>query len=223
MGAFTGIRRSASTAHRNRPFITDIAANRRTEFTGALFEQWVAKTSNWLEAEFGRELQLHVDLPAHWLWPVMVAALDELEGTLVPADRADLVMRMGVDPTCEIPVLAVHDHPMALPFGTQLPADHVDVFLEVRGGADVRSWGPAHTMPIIDDGDRLWLASELATETFESEGRIAVLTRGQALRTVTEIAAVSVLPWRSTSSLVIAVDPDAVAGEQVTRTIDLRA
>ena len=223
MGAFTGIRRSASTAHRNRPFITDIAANRRNEFTGALFEQWVAKTANWLESEFGRELQVHVDLPAHWLWPVMVAALDELEGTFVPRDRADLVMRMGIDPACEVPVLAVHDHPMALPFATQLPADHQDVFLEVRGGADVRTWGPTHTMPLIDDGDRLWFANELAPEAFEPGGRIAVLTSGQSVRTVAEIVAVSALPWRSTSSLVIAVDANAIAGEQVTRTVDLRS
>ena len=74
MGVLTAIRRGASSAHRNRPFITDIGMDRRTEFTGALFEQWVAKTSNWLESEFGRELQLHMELRAHWLWPVMVAA-----------------------------------------------------------------------------------------------------------------------------------------------------
>ena len=57
MGALSVIRRDASGVHRNRPFVTDLANGGRTEFTGALFEQWVSKTANYLEAEFGTEFR----------------------------------------------------------------------------------------------------------------------------------------------------------------------
>lgn len=222
MGVLTAIRRGASSAHRNRPFITDIGMDRRTEFTGALFEQWVAKTSNWLESEFGRELQLHMELRAHWLWPVMVAALDELEGTFVPRDRADLVMRIGPEPDCDVPVLAINDHPMALPFTQHLPATHVDFFLEVRAGADVRGWGPAHDLPLIDDGQRLWFADDLGHGLESTSARVAVIVDDRPLRSADDIAMCTVTRWRSTDSLVIARDLNSIAGEQVTHTIDLR-
>jgi uncharacterized protein (TIGR03089 family) len=218
MGALSGIRRSASGLYRARPFITDLGNTGRTEFSGATFEQWVAKTSNYLEAEFGTELQLHVELRAHWMWPVIVAALDELEGTVVPRDRADLVMRIGTEPSTEIPVLALHDHPMAMPFGRPLPPLHHDFFLDVRSGGDTRSAGPVHELPLIDDGVRTWSAAELvaATTPFADEPRLGAFATLDPLTTVAEIVSLTVLPWASSASLVIANDHASAQGERIT-------
>ena len=218
MGALSSLRRNASALHRNRPFVTDLGHGGRTEFTGALFEQWVAKTANYLESEFGTELQLHLDLRAHWLFPVVVAALDELEGTLVPRELADVVMCIGVEPDADVPVLAVHDHPMALPFREPLPPSHHDFFLEVRGGGDVRPAGRVHETLLLDDGVRTWTAAELvaATTPLDAEQRIAVIATSESLRTVSQIAALTVLPWLSGASLVIANDPAGIRGERTT-------
>ena len=223
MGALTMMRRNASGAHRNRPFLTDLTNGGRTEFTGSLFEQWVSKTANYLEAEFGTELQMHVELRAHWLWPVIVAALDELEGTVVPRGLADLQLRIGSDPESDIPVLAVHDHPMALPFREVLPPLHHDFFLEVRGGGDVRSSGPMHETPLLDDGTRTWTAAELVASTtpLASAARLAVIATDAPLRSARALASLTVLPWVSGASLVIADDQSAVRGEQITAEVSI--
>ena len=223
MGALSDSRRRASAAHRNQPFVTRIAGNGRTEFTGALFDQWVAKTANYLEVEFGRELQVHLRLPAHWLWPVMLAALDELESTIVPIEHADLVMCVGFLEIDDVEVLAVHDHPMALPFREALPPHHRDFFLEVRGGGDVRSPGPVHTTPLLDDGSRTWSAAELAAlyPPEQTGARIGVLAGADPIATARAIAALGVLPWNSGASLVIAENEQQLAGEKVTTTFRL--
>ena len=198
--------------------MTDVTSGGRTEFTGVLFEQWVAKTANYLEAEFGRELQLHVDLRAHWLWPVLVAAIDELEGTLVPRELADVHLSTDPEVDSELPVLLVHDHPMALPFREPLPALHHDFFLEVRGGGDVRSAGPTHTLPLIDDGQRTWTAAELQAiaPTIARDARVAIIATSSPLVGAADIAALSVHPWALDASIVIARDLNAVAGERCT-------
>lgn len=223
MGALSGLRRSASAAFRARPFVTDLGNTGRTELTGAVFEQWVAKTANYLEAEFGTELQLHVELRAHWLWPVIIAALDELEGAVVPMDRADLVLRHGVLTDADIPVLAVHDHPMAMPFRDPLPVSNHDFFLEVRGGGDVRGAGPTHTQPLIDDGQRCWTAAELldATAALDPEQRIGVFATLEPLTSASEIVALTLLPWLGKASLVIANDHASVRGEGITTEFEL--
>lgn len=222
MGVLSALRRDASSAHRNRPFVTDLTTEGRTEFTGALFEQWVTKTSNYLEAEFGRELQLHIALRAHWLWPVLIAALDELEGTLVPRELADIQLRMDPDASSEVPVLLVHDHPMALPFREPLPAMHHDFFLEVRGGGDVRSAGPAHNTPLVDDGSRTWTAADLqaAAPTIAANARISVIANSGPLVSAADIATLSVTPWAADASIVIAHDSSALTGERCT--VELR-
>ena len=223
MGALSVSRRHASAAHRNQPFVTWISGEGRTEFTGALFDQWVAKTTNYLEAEFGRELQLNMRLRAHWLWPVMVAALDELEGTFVPLDRADLVMCEGFIDIDGVDVLAVHNHPMALPFREPLPSHHHDFFLEVRAGADVRQPGPPHSTPLIDDGTRLLDAAALATllPAQPAGARIGVVADAVFVDDPNAIAMLSALPWTSTASLVIAEHEQQLAGEKVTTTLEL--
>ena len=225
MGVLTAVRRNASALHRNRPFITDLRSGNRTEFTGELFEQWVAKTANYLEAEFGSEVQMHVRLRAHWLWPVLVAALDELEGAFVPASSADVVVRMGPAPDTDRPVLAVHDHPMALPFREPLPALHQDFFLEVRGGGDVRSGGPVHSAALVDDGDRRWSAVELVERTtpLRVDERVAVLGDGRDLDALAAITDLAITPWTSAASLVVSDDPAPLAAERVTTTLDRRS
>lgn len=224
MGVLTAVRRNASALHRSRPFITDLRRGNRTEFTGEVFEQWVAKTANYLESEFGSEVRLHVGLRAHWLWPVLVAALDELEGAFVPASSADVLLRIGVAADADRPVLAIHDHPMAMPFRGALPALHHDFFREVRGGGDVRGGGPAHSAPLIEDGSRRWSAAELLERAapLGVGERLALLTDDDDLDSAIAISDLAITPWVSGASLVLSDDPALLAAERVTTTIDRR-
>lgn len=222
MGALSDPRRRAITAHRNQPFLTRITSTSRIEFTGALFEQWVAKTANYLEAEFGRELQLHIALRAHWLWPVMLAALDELEGTAVPLDRADLLMCEGFSAVEDIPILAVHDHPMAMPFREPLPPEHHDFFLEVRSGADTRTPGPSHSMPLFDDGVRVWRGVDLIEDAEIVQGdRVAVITHGREIVDERSVAMLGPWSWSCNASLVISDTIEQLRGEKPTVSLEL--
>lgn len=219
MGALTTIRRAASGAHAANPFLTDCTAGLRTELSGTVFEQWVAKTTNWLEAEFDAGVRLHLALRPHWLWPVFTAALDELEGALVPEAEADAVVCMGFREGARIPVIAVHDHPMAMPFREALPSGHLDFLLEVRGGADYRPPGPAHDEPLWvgDDGVEATAAQLLALLPVAERGqRIALHVTGGAPMSPDAVAALCLLPWASASSLVITDGSSPIAGERTT-------
>ena len=223
MGALSKIRTSASRDHANQPFITDCTHGLRTELSGTVFEQWVAKTTNWLESEFGAGLQLHVDLRPHWLWPVLVAALDELEGALVDLQHADALVCIGSRSEMTLPVIAVHDHPMAMPFREALPSNHLDFFREVRAGADTRIPGPLHDEPILSSGGHeltgdllLALIPEIA-----SAQRIAMHVGTAAVRSAQQVATIAVLPWATRSSLVIADGSSTIAGERTTVDVQL--
>lgn len=223
MGALSKIRISASRDHANQPFITDCTQGVRTELSGTVFEQWVAKTTNWLESEFGTGLLLHVDLRPHWLWPVLIAALDELEGSLVDLPHADALFCIGVRDEITVPVIATHDHPMAMPFREVLPGNHLDFFREVRAGADSRSPGPVHDEPILRSGGHqltgdllLALIPELA-----SGQRIAMHVGTEPLTTAQQVATLGVLPWAARSSLVITDGSSPIAGERTTVDVQL--
>lgn len=222
MGALSKTRTTAAREHATKPFVTDCTRGLRTELSGTVFEQWVAKSANWLEAEFGNGVQLHVDLRPHWLWPVLVAALDEVEGALAAADSADAVLCMGARPDVDLPVIAVNDHPMAMPFRDALPPNHYDFFRDVRGGADTRSAGPTHDQPLLQTGFSTFTAQQLLATlpTVPSEQRIALRVAIAPLETAEQVAVIALLPWVSRSSLVITDGSSDVAGERTT--VDLR-
>lgn len=214
---------TASREHSAKPFVTDCTNGMRTELSGAVFEQWVAKTSNWLEAEFDSGVLLHVDLRPHWLWPVLVAALDEIEGALAPVDRADAILCLGTRSGDSLPVIAVNDHPMAMPFNTPLPAHHLDFFREVRGGADVRAPGPAHDEPLlITDSDRLTAGDLLGLVPGVEPGRRIALHVGTApIRSAGQVATIALMPWVARGSLVITDGSGRIDGERTTLDVTL--
>ena len=216
MGALTSARKAASGDHRGRPFVTDITRGWRTEFTGELFEQWVNKTANYLESEFGSGVRLHVNMRACWLWPVLVAALDEIEGCFTSIDTADAIMMHGVldHPPC--PVLAVNDHPMAMPFPHELPAKHLDFFREVRGGADARGSGPVHSELLVDNADARIAADIAATlSPLEANIRIAVTVPAGPVDALWAVEQLSLTPWLSRGSLVITDGSSRLESERV--------
>jgi len=223
MGALSKIRITAAREHATKPFITDDTCGMRTELSGTVFEQWVAKTANWLEAEFGTGVQLQVSLRPHWLWPVLVAALDEVEGALAPADRADAVLYMGPRPDADLPVIAVNDHPMAMPFRDALPPNHYDFFRDVRGGGDVRSAGPLHDQALLLTGFSTLTAQQLLTSVpmVEMEQRIALHVGNTPIETPEQVAAIVLLPWVSRSSLVITDGSSNITGERTTIDVTL--
>jgi uncharacterized protein (TIGR03089 family) len=223
MGALSKTRMTAAREHGAKPFVTDCTNGMRTELSGTVFEQWVAKTANWLEAEFGSGVLLHVELRPHWLWPVLVAALDELEGALAPADHADAVLVMGTRPGDDLPVIAVNDHPMAMPFNTPLPAHHLDFFREVRGGADVRPAGPAHDEPLlITDSSRLTARDLLGLVPAAEPGhRIALHVGRDPIRSAAQVAAIALMPWVSHGSLFITDGSSRIEGERTTLDVTL--
>lgn len=216
MGALTSVRKAASVDHRGRPFVTDITRGWRTEFTGELFEQWVNKTANYLESEFGSGVRLHVNLRACWLWPILVAALDELEGCFASMATADAIMMHGTleNPPCQ--VLAVNDHPMAMPFPLELPAKHLDFFREVRGGADARSSGPMHSEFLMDTEHAL-TAAEIAASVspLAANARIAVNVSISPIDALWAIEHLALTPWLSRGSLVITDGSSRLDGERV--------
>lgn len=225
MGALSRIRIAAAREYASKPFVTDTTAGMRTELSGTVFEQWVAKTSNWLEAEFGSGVQLHVSLRPHWLWPVLVAALDEVEGALAPADRADAVLCMGPRPDADLPVIAVNDHPMAMPFREALPPNHYDFLRDVRGGGDVRGAGPTHHEPLLFTGFSTFTAEQLLTlvPKVAMKQRIALHVGSAPIETPQQMAAMVLLPWASQGSLVITDGSSNISGERATIEVTLPA
>ncbi len=223
MGALSKLRIATSREHSNQPFITDCTQGMRTELSGTVYEQWVAKTTNWLESEFGTGLLLHVDLRPHWLWPVLVAAVDELEGALVDLRHADALFCIGAREHRTLPVIAVHDHPMAMPFREALPSNHLDFFREVRAGADLRTPGAVHHKPIISLGGQELTGDLLLAliPEFESGQRIAMQVGTQPLATAKQVATIGVLPWATRSSLVITDGSSSIAGERTTVDVQL--
>ena len=226
MGSLSSIRVAASTRHRSAPFLTDATAGLRTEFSGVVFEQWVAKTANWLEDEFDTGVRLHLNMRAHWLWPVVVAALDEVEGCLAPIDDCDAVMTLGALPDALVPVIAVHEHPMAMPFREPLPARHLDFFLLVRGGGDYRPAGPRHDHALLTTDGQELTASELLelAPALPDGARIAcVVDAGAIIQTPEQIAALCVAPWRAGASLVITDGSSDIHGERCTTQLRIDA
>lgn len=218
MGALSHLRIPATRAYASAPFITDCTAGVRTELSGTVFEQWVAKTANWLEAEFDMGVRVAVQLRAHWLWPVLVAALDEIEGAIVPREDADAIIRIGPSPTETLPVIAIHEHPMALPFREALPANHYDFFRDVRSGGDVRPPGPTHDELLLQTPDLMLTGRDLLAlaHAFDGPERIALRVDARGLAMPDQIAWLTVAPWASRSSLVLADGSSSITGERAT-------
>lgn len=148
-----------------RPLVTfyDDATGERAELSVLTYANWVAKTAGLLQDDLGlaRGGMVLVDLPTHWLGPVVLGAAWSLGLTVTDdpdeADQADLVV-CGPATVVEHsasgrPVLALSLLPMGARFATPLPTGVVDYGLVVWGQPD--SFLP-YEQP--EQGDVAWRA-----------------------------------------------------------------
>lgn len=140
-----------------RPLVTfyDDSTGERTELSVATWANWVAKTSSLLVEEFdlGRGDRIHVDLPAHWLTPVFLAAAWNVGLVVDPEPAAaDLVVsgpeRLAEHAASGTSVLGCALLPLGVRFPGPVPDGVRDFGVEVWGQPDsFIPWDP----PTADD------------------------------------------------------------------------
>ncbi|MCM0619384.1 TIGR03089 family protein [Nocardioides bruguierae] len=158
MTTFSALLQRELHGNPGRPLVTfyDVATGERTELSVTTYANWVAKTASLLveEHDLERGDTLVVDLPTHWLAPVVLGAAWTvglrvvLAGGLgagplgAAADEADAVV-CGA-PTLEewapragdVPVLASALLPLGVRFREPVPADVVDLGVAVWSQPD---------------------------------------------------------------------------------------
>lgn len=131
----------------SRPLVTfyDDATGERVELSVTTYANWVAKTASLLQDELDLErgARLAVDLPPHWLGPVLLGAAWSVGAVACPATEAgdaDLVVcgpaRVGTHAAGAVPVLALSLLPMGARFSDPLPDGVVDFGAVVWGQPD---------------------------------------------------------------------------------------
>lgn len=206
-----------------RPLLTfyDHASGERTELSVTTYANWVAKCSSLLVEEHGLERgqRLRLDLPTHWLGPVLLGA----------AWNAGIVVDLGEDspeePDAVVcgpaglerwaplastrPVLASALLPLGVRFAEPLPAGVHDVGVEVWGQPDsFVAWDPAQP-------DDLALARPATTheQTWRTAAAGSLLADGGRLLSVANPAsppgiATFTEPLARGGSLVLVAHPD---------------
>ena len=202
------------------PFVTfyDVGTGERTELSVTTYANWVAKTSSLLLEEYDveRGSRVRIDLPAHWLGPVLLGAVWNLGATALladaPADSSDLVVT-GPDGLARhsgtgIPVLATALHPLGRPFEEPLPGG-VDDF-----GTSVWSQPDAFTPYDPPQGDDLAVEGSTQAQMWSAAAAGSLLTSGGRLFTEANPASPSGLASftqplvLSGSVVLVAGDPD---------------
>jgi uncharacterized protein (TIGR03089 family) len=129
-----------------RPLVTfyDHATGERTELSVVTYANWVAKTASLLveELDLERGQTVRIDLPVHWLGPVLLGAAWTVGLVVTEADDADLVCcgpdtvtTWGEQAGARV-VLATALHPLGRPFTDPLPAGVHDLGVEVWSQPD---------------------------------------------------------------------------------------
>jgi uncharacterized protein (TIGR03089 family) len=168
-----------------RPLVTfyDHGTGERTELSVTTYANWVAKTASLLvdELDLERGQSLRVDLPAHWLGPVVMGAAWTVGLRVTWADGPDAVvcgpegLPRWQDRASDLPVVASALHPLATRFTEPLPAGVVDLGVEVWSQPDAfvaldpptgddpatddatqaQMWDAAAARSVLRDGDRV--------------------------------------------------------------------
>ena len=166
-----------------RPLVTfyDDATGERAELSGTTYANWVAKTSSLLveELDVERGSRVLVDLPIHWLTPVVMGAVWNVGAEVTnERDGADLVVcgplrsRLETYAAGPVPVLASALLPLGVRFAEPLPAGVHDFGIEVwsppaafvRGApadASESLWRGSTGSPLVDPGP--WSGHRLLT------------------------------------------------------------
>lgn len=161
MTTFSDLLRRELARDPGRPLVTfyDHASGERTELSVTTYANWVAKAASLLveEHDLERGDALCVDLPAHWLGPVLLGAAWSAGLVVVGPEEAGtadaVVCGPGTLPAHapradDVPVLACALLPMGVRFTEPLPEGVHDVGVEIWGQPDAfTAWDP----PAADD------------------------------------------------------------------------
>lgn len=176
-----------------RPLVTfyDHASGERTELSVTTYANWVAKTASLLTEEYDLERgqRVRLDLPVHWLGPVLLGAAWSV-GLVVTEDHdADLVVcgpdavASWADRADDVVVLASALHPLGRRFDEPLPPGVHDLGAEVWSQPDAfvaadppgpddaatdtvshaELWEAAAAGSLLVDGDRLFSGANPAS------------------------------------------------------------
>lgn len=232
MSTFTQILDPLLRNDPGRPLITfyDFATGERTELSVTTYANWVAKASSLLveECDLERGQRIVVDLPPHWLGPVMVGAAWNIGLEIIWPIRSDgddvrevdAVVCGGTDGVARyrsrasaIPVIAS----ALLPMGTRFPEPTQDGVLDL--GVEIWSQPDAFVAGDPPSGADLAVEGSTQDQVWTAAAAGAV-SDGDRLLTVENPASPSGLssltgPLVRSGSLVIAVNADP---EQLTAT-----
>lgn len=158
MTTFTQVLDQLLRSNPGRPLITyyDFTTGERTELSLTTYANWVAKAGSLLadECDLERGQRLLIDLPTHWLGPVFVGAAWTVGLEVVWPGSEDEVAPDGIvcgpdgvdhyaDLAGDIPVLASALLPMGARFSEPLPADVLDIGVQIWGQPDAfTAWDP---------------------------------------------------------------------------------
>jgi uncharacterized protein (TIGR03089 family) len=168
-----------------RPLVTfyDEATGERTELSVTTYANWVAKVASLLvdELEIEHGGRLRVDLPAHWLAPVVMGAAWAGGLEVVWDGAADAVVTgpdgvaRWAEEASRIPVVASALLPLAVRFPESLPDGVHDLGVEVWSQPDAYvAWpAPADDDPAVPGltQDELWRAAAVGSNVTDG-GRL---------------------------------------------------
>ena len=168
-----------------RPLVTfyDHASGERTELSVATYANWVAKTASLLSEEYDLERgqAIRLDLPVHWLGPVLLGAAWSVGLVVTEADDADVYV-CGPDTLAswahradDAVVIATALNALGRPFDQPVPAGVHDLGVEVwsqpdsfaafdppgphdlavGGATHAELWEAAAAGSLLSDGGRL--------------------------------------------------------------------
>ncbi len=151
-----------------RPLVTfyDHASGERTELSVATYANWVAKTASLLveELELERGDRCRLDLPTHWLGPVLLGAAWTVGLVVTEDEDAELVvcgprtLAHWAPRAAEQVVLVSALHPLGRPCGEPVPAGVHDLGVEVWSQPDAFAAydppGPGDPALATADGQR---------------------------------------------------------------------
>ena len=129
-----------------RPLVTfyDHATGERTELSVATYANWVAKTASLLveELDLERGQGCRLDLPVHWLGPVLLGAAWSVGLVVTEEDDAELVvcgpgsLETWAPHAGRQQVLTSALHPLGRPYDEQVPGGVHDLGVEVWSQPD---------------------------------------------------------------------------------------
>lgn len=173
-----------------RPLVTSYDGDARTELSVATYGNWVAKAASLLvdELDLGRGDRLRLDLPTHWLGPVLLGAAWRAGLQVVWDGEAEAVacgpasVASWAERTTDLVVLASAVDPLGRRFAEGVPSGVHDLGAEIWGQPDAFvAWDPPRDADPALPGqthDQLW-ASAAAGELVDRGGRL-LTTRNPA-------------------------------------------